>query len=245
LWDSLGFGGLACFGAYLHLGIFRAYYLAPVDVIAVLYVGRFTMLRWKEMRTWSRAVASGVACLVVIQYLSLSAFRVLERQNLLRAKGEIARLVEARHEGATRPERLFFPFASQWKVMEFGYYLNLQGIPVENETASESGRRSPVIIVARSAPKDGRCEKFWDLVCRAGAAPDSGDLVIVLPDDDAGFSQVTPYRKVGEVLLSYADRPAIPARISPIVRMLSIVSADFAHKELPDRWLDASVTVWR
>lgn len=245
LWDGLGLGGLVCFCAYLRLSIFRAYYLAPVEAIAVLYVGRFTILRWKQMRTWNKGVALSIACFVIIQYGWNSAFRVLERENVLRAKGEIARLVEARYGRGDHPERLYFPFASSWQVMEFGYYLDLQGIPIEDETATGAPGRKPVVMVARSVAKDGRCVKFWSMVCRAGAAPVSGDLVIILPDDDARFSDVTPYREVGEPLFLYDRWPAIPARVIPAVRMFSIASVNFAQREIPDRWLDASVTLWK
>ena len=44
LWDGLAFGGVAYVLAYYYLGIFNAWYLAPADFIAVLYVGRFAVL---------------------------------------------------------------------------------------------------------------------------------------------------------------------------------------------------------
>jgi hypothetical protein len=31
-----------------YLGMFRVYYMAPVDLIAVLYVGRFAVLSWEK-----------------------------------------------------------------------------------------------------------------------------------------------------------------------------------------------------
>jgi len=56
LWDGLAFGGVAYFLAYLALRLFSAYYLAPADLIAVLYVGRFTALSW---RTIARGPSQG------------------------------------------------------------------------------------------------------------------------------------------------------------------------------------------
>lgn len=245
LWDSLGIGGLVCFAAYLRLGIFRAYYLAPVEAIAVLYVGRWAILSWKEMRAGSRAMALGLACLVVIQYVSLSSFHILERQNMLRAKAEIARVVGERYLGATRPVRLFFPYASSWQVMEFGYDLNLHGIPVESDTTTGQDGRSPLVLVAKSVAKDGRCQEYWRIVCRAGPAPQPGDLVIVLPDDNVWMSQVAPYQEGGESLLSYERRPALPGGFYPLIRLLAVASVPVAQKNLPDHWMDASVTLWR
>jgi hypothetical protein len=56
LWDGLAVGGVACFFGYLFLGMFSHYYLAPVDLIAVLYVGRFAILSWPSMHGWSRTL---------------------------------------------------------------------------------------------------------------------------------------------------------------------------------------------
>ena len=41
LWDGLALGGAACFLGYIGLRLFGSYYLAPVDLIAILYIGRF------------------------------------------------------------------------------------------------------------------------------------------------------------------------------------------------------------
>src|SRR5215471_12176831 len=57
LWDGLALGGVAYFLAYQVLRIFSAYYLAPADLIAVLYVGRFVLLSWEKMWSWSKVAA--------------------------------------------------------------------------------------------------------------------------------------------------------------------------------------------
>ena len=62
LWDGLAFGGVACFLAYLYLSMFSTYYLAPVDLIAVLYVGRFAVLSWKKMRSWAKITTIPLSC---------------------------------------------------------------------------------------------------------------------------------------------------------------------------------------
>jgi hypothetical protein len=67
LWDDLALGGVAYFLAYLYLGMFQAYYLAPVDLIAGLYVGRFVLLSWKHTPSWSRVAEVMLAFAVVVQ----------------------------------------------------------------------------------------------------------------------------------------------------------------------------------
>jgi hypothetical protein len=72
-WDGLPFGGVAFFIAYLYLGMFRTYYLAPVDLIAVLYIGRFLVLSWKKTPSWDKNVIHGqaeIASVVKTQYRS-------------------------------------------------------------------------------------------------------------------------------------------------------------------------------
>ncbi len=48
-WDGLALGGVACWAAYLYLRLCLPYYMAPVDFIAVLYVGRLIILSWRKI----------------------------------------------------------------------------------------------------------------------------------------------------------------------------------------------------
>lgn len=244
LWDGLAFGGMACFAAYLYLGMFSGYYLAPVDLIAVLYVGRFAILSWGQRSLGSKVAIMVLLGAVLFQDISLSAFRVFERKNVIHGKAEIARVVKAQYQsGAGNAQRVFFPFASPYSVMEFASYLSYRGVPVEGVPVESAGLNS-VVLVSRAVAKDGPCVGYESLVCHAGSSPHPGDLVIVLPDDDASLAETTPYRSGGELLLSYEPRPRIPRWLYPLVGRLYVASYAFAHKKLPDRWLHASVTAW-
>lgn len=245
LWDGLAFGGVICFAAYLRLHIFTAYFLAPVDVIAVLYVGRLAILSWKNMQLWSRAVGSIVLFIILFQYASLSAFSVFERKNVIHSKAELARAVEGRYQSSQgRVQRLFFPFTNPYRVMEFVSYLNYRGVPVEGASVEPAGLNS-VVVVSKAVAKDGPCVEYRSLICRAGIRPSPDDLVIALPDDDSSLGEIAPYEKGGDLLLSYQPRPQIPEWLYPWVRRLHIASTPFPQKELPDHWLDASLTVWK
>jgi hypothetical protein len=105
-------------------------------------------------------------------------------------------------------------------------------------------------MVVAAMPKDGLCETYASLICRAGSTPDRGDLVIVLPDDDASLAEVAPYRDSRELLLSYEPYPPIPV-LRRFVKRLHFSSPLFfpfehgvqgtsPHRTLPERWLDAS-----
>lgn len=245
LWDGLAIGGVACFVAYLRLRMYGAYYLAPVDLIAVLYVGRFVFLAWGKANLRMKAAALILLFVVLFQDVSLSAFRMYEQKNVIHGKAELASALKERYEGSTGSvQRIFFPFASPYRVMEFASYLSYRGVPVEGVPFQVTGPNK-IVLVSRAAAEDGPCVTYESLICHAESRPDPDDLVIILPDDDASLAETTPYRDGGELLFSYQPRPGIPQWLYPLVSRLHVASYAFARKELPDRWLHASAIVWK
>jgi hypothetical protein len=251
LWDGLAFGGVACFLGYVvGLRMFGATYLAPVDLIAVLYVGRLMVLSWNMMRSWGKLAASVLALTILLQDVSFSAFAVFERKNVIHAKAEIASVVKTRYQNSAGGTlRLFFPFASRYVIMEFASYLDYRGVPVEGAVGAAGGRNS-VVLATPALAKDGRC---WGegagFMCRAVNGPAPGDLVIVLPDDEASLAEASEYRETREPLFFYEPYPSIPHSLHSLavdlVGHLTIAAFRYEHKTLSDRWMDGSVTVWK
>jgi hypothetical protein len=247
LWDGLAFGGVACFLAYLYLNMFSTYYLAPVDLIAVLYVGRFAVLSWKKMRSWGRIAAMVLTFIVLLQDVSVSAFAVFERKNDIHAKVEIAAVVETQYRSDTgNALRLFFPFATPYVIMEFASYLNYRGVPVEGAVDEVADQNSVVLVTTRIA-KDGPCVWWVGIRCHAVSGPAPGDLVIVLPDDKASLAEASLYRErgEGELLFSYEPRPPIPHWLHSLFDSLHIATTRYTRETNPDRWMDGSVTIWK
>ncbi len=251
LWDGLGFGGVAYFTSYIYLRMFTVYYLAPVDLIAVLYLGRFTILSWGRRSSSARLAIVLLIGIALFQDISFSAYRVFERKNVIHGKVEIARVVMAQFQSsAGNPRRIFFPFASPYVVMQFVAYLSYRGVPVEGVTVESAGLNN-LMVISATAAKDGPCVPYEKIICHAASKPDHGDLVIILPDDEASSAETTPYSNGRELLLSYEPRPRVPQWLFPLVRHLQVVSYAFVHSygyprgEIPDRWLNASVTLWK
>ena len=245
LWDGLALAGIGCLAGYLTLRMYSAYFLAPVDLIAVLYLGRLAFLSMKNMGLGSRLGALALLALVLLQDLSLSAFRMYERKNVIHAKAEIGRVIKERYESDPQNvKRLFFPFARPFHVLEFASYLNYLGVPVE-QVPADSVASSSVVIVGTAFQTVGRCG-YRTFVCHPGSRPDPGDLVVVLPDDFTTFEQLNSYRQEGtDPLFSYHARPSIPRWLLPHVNHMHLVSPVFSQNRLPDFWLEASVTIWK
>jgi hypothetical protein len=245
LWDGLALGGVVCSLAFLYLSMFSIYYLAPVDLIAVLYVGRFTVLSWKKMRSWGKTAATLLAILVVLQDVTVSAFAEFERKNYIRGRVEMASVVETQYRGvAGNNLRLFFPFSVPYQIMEFASYLNYRGVPVEG-AVDKAGDTNSVILTTRAIAKDGLCAEWEEIRCHAVSGPAPGDLVIVLPDDRASLAEASMYREGGELLFFYQPRPPIPRWLHSLFDSLHIYTTRYTPKTNPDRWMDGSVTAWK
>ena len=172
LWDGLAFGGLSYLLAYLYLSIFGVYYLAPVDLIAVLYIGRLAVLSWKKMRPWRKAATMLLGSIIILQDLAVSAFAVFERKNVIDAKAEIASAVKTQYRhGAENHLRLFFPFAYGYVIMEFGAYLNYRGVPVEGVADEASPLNSVILARPTYSPQGttehGLCVEWRRIRCQA------------------------------------------------------------------------------
>ena len=245
LWDGLAIGGVTCFLGYLYLSIFSIYYLAPVDLIAVLYVGRYAMLAWKKIPTWAKTMVLPLGAIVLLQNVLVSSYAVFERKNLIQAKSEIASVVKEQYRnGAANALELFFPFSSGYSIMEFASYLNYRGLPVEG-AVDEAAGPNRVVLAARAVAEDGRCVGWMSIRCKAVNAPAPGNLVIVLPDDDVSTEEASVYRERGELLFFYEPSPLLRPWLSSLFASLHIGTTRYWHKALPDRWLDGSVTIWK
>jgi hypothetical protein len=235
LWDGLALGGVCFFLGYLYLRLFSAYYLAPTDLIAVLYLGRLVVLSWKGMQLWTRAATTMVILVILFQTSLLSTLVVFERKNAVRAKVEMASAIEGQYRRLPAlPIRLFFPFGQPYSIMEFAYYLNYRNIPLGD-----------IFLTARSVAKDSLCVSYRRLVCHAATRPSPGDLVIVFPDDETSSAEASMYREGGALLFSYEPRPSLPQWLYSVVGSLPLAGAKYTHSTRPDRWMSASMTAWK
>ena len=244
LWDALGLGGAAYFLSYLYLRMYSAYYLGPVDLIAVIYLGRLLAISYSKQKFPLKLATSALICAIVLQNLSLTACRVYERKNVIHGKDELAAAIQSQFQSQPRGKlRLFFPFSTPYRVMEFASYLSYRGLPVERSSDAPLNVSS-VALASPAVTKDGPCQDYESFECHAASSPTRGDLIVVLPEDDASESDASVYTDQGRVLNLYQPRPVLPDDLTPWLRSLHIVSFEFPGKEFPDRWLRASVSVW-
>jgi hypothetical protein len=244
LWDGLAIGAVACFAGYLGLGMFAVYYLAPVDLIAVLYMGRLAVLSVGKRSLWGKLTILILVSAIVIQDVALSAFRIFEQKSVVHVKGQIAKVVQAQYRySAGHPQKLFFPFANPYMIMEFAAYLSYLGVPIEG-ASNGPGKTNDMMMAARTTTADGPCISYRKFICHAATMPDPGDLVIILPDDNPSLAEVALYREKADILFSHVTH--VPKCLYPFIRILRIASpGPPVQKDLPDGWLYGSASAWK
>lgn len=241
LWDGAAAGCAVCLAAYLCLRMFASYYLAPIDLIAALYIGRVTLLSWAGMRKWAKVSAFVVLFCIVAQESVFTSYSVFEEKNIVHGKSMLARVIEAQYRSNPgRPIRLFFPFAKPGMVMQFASYLSYGGIPVEG-VATQPGKPDNVVVLSRAVHGDGRCVDYEIVMCHAANEPAAGDLVIVLPDDEASMAEMMPYRANGRLMASYTPHPEVPGWMKPFMTSLHVGPPNLVRGEVQDRWLQAAI----
>jgi hypothetical protein len=239
LWDGLACGGLLYLVSLIVLGRYRAYYSAPVDLMAGLYVGRSAVLAWRQLGVSYKIGAAMLLVLILLQNTVFVLFDLYERKNIVHAKAEIAALIDARSQSMGRtPERLFFPFSYTLYIAELAGYLDYKGLGVEGASHGSAGRNK-VLLISKRIDRDGICGVWRDLLCHVGKKPESGDLIVTLPDDNVSRADALEYTKRGQVLLSYEPFPALPGWLYSSIERLR------RKERFPDGYLHAWVAVWR
>ena len=244
LWDGMAVGAVLYFLGFIVLRMESSYYLAPVDFIAVLYVGRLAFLSLEGRGKVVQALGLAAALMIVAQDVALSAFRMYERKNVIHAKALLAQEIEkeSRADSHHAP-RMFFPFARPFHILEFAAYLSYTGLTIEERMTR--GVTPGAQLSGSLVEKDGPCG-YRTFMCHRASAPSAGDLVVIFPDDVTDATANERYREGNTVvLLSYDPRPSIPNWLRPIVEKLHVESPIFTFTPLPDSWLTASLSKWK
>lgn len=226
LWDGLACGALAYFAAYLGMRMANQYYLAPADLIAVLYLGRFLYRGWNGMSIPVKATVVVLGSALMFQNLHLSAYYVLDRKWRIERRQRIADVLLERYKrDSEHPLRIYFPFSSQWDMAEYAAYLNYRGLTVEESTAVP-GSRPRVELYSLQMQKTDRCVMWLPFICHSGGA-EQGTVTVVLPEDVLLSNQFKLYREAEQQLLAGDPRSPYADLLSRAVQFLRPGSGTF------------------
>lgn len=239
LWESLAAGALAYAFTILALGLVSGYYMAPVDLIAILYAARI-LLAWLVKPTKLRiAVAIATFACILVHDVAYSTFRITERKSLIALKAELADFLN-NYPGDPDGIHLFLPYASQFRAMGLSSYLRYRGFEMTGYNLAGNGTGRRIFVEGGNAFPHNRCIEYRDYVCVHADRPRDGALIVVLPDDVVSTDDVATIGKDSRLLMSANPCPFCTKENSWF-RMLHAISPEFYNIKLPGHYLQLHV----
>ncbi len=237
LWDSLGVGALAYYLAIIALGLISGYYMAPVDLFALLYLASLALV-WLSKPTPARvsAVAIVLAC-VLLQDVAYSWFRMVERKSVISTKHQLADFLTGYLPGLkTDTVEIFFPYSNGYDLMEMSSYLKYKGFRLAGQSALDSQAEPRLVIEGREEFPDNHCVVYRDYVCIHAESAKTGALIIILPEDSVSNRDVQLIAGDSTPLLSL-NEPELGFRNGSRFGILHAIVPKFSASPLPEHWL--------
>ena len=241
MWDPLAMGALAYFFGVVALRINSGYYMAPVDLFALLYLANMSLLWLSRASTLRVAVVAIVFLFVLVHDIAYSSFRMVERKGVITAKSQFADFMNsylATEKG--RNVELFFPYSDGYHIMGLSSYLRYRGFPLQGQRDGADETVTRLVMASRENFDDSRCVNYRDYACIHTDRPAPGALIVILPDDDIAMSDAQRIAKNSDLVFS-ANACAACTKPNSWFRSLHAISAEFSVKPLPEHWLRLDV----
>ncbi|MCS6942375.1 MAG: hypothetical protein NZ901_07170 [Geminocystis sp.] len=253
LWDSLAVGGLLYFLAYIKLGLFRWYYIAPVDFVAILYLVKTISVNVisesdKSKRIW-RGVFAILLSAMIVGNLQPSAYAILVRKKDIESRVRAADFIKRYHENKNKVT-LFFPSkmnpgATGYYMMEFAAFLEYKGIPVFSlDNYGSVGIRKPILMKGEEEYTNNLCVQYRRFICLPVSQPSPGDLFIILPPNGMIFSPELGKDDVHiweEDIENYSKKYRLIFHYKPEFRGVERILYFLCRNKIPKEWYNAYI----
>jgi len=238
MWDPLAAGALAYFVGLVSLRINSGYYMAPVDLFALLYFASMSRLWLSRASRLRISVVAIVFLSVLLHDIAYSSFRMVERKGVITTKSQFAEFLKSYLSTAKdRTVELFFPYSDGYNLMELSSYLRYEGFHLDGQRIASEPH---LVIAGRGNFYDSRCVNYREFTCIHADRPDPGALIVILPDDDVSMSDVQRVGEGSDLVFSANGCPAC-TKPDSWFRSLHAISAEFSVKPLPAHWLRLDV----
>jgi hypothetical protein len=239
LWDPLAFGAICYFLALIGVGLYADYYLAFVDLIALLYfVESCRSCLGKGLSLRTVAVVAGLL-LIVIQNAAYSALTVVERKQVIGFERQLADFLKSYEgRGDKRETKLYFPYSDGYHLMELSSYLNYREIPILGANPPASRDSNRFAILGRENFPGSRCVPYRAYACFHSDEAEPGSLIIVSPQDHPSQKELDEIRLISSPLLE--SHSASENSVSGWLLRLMVIFApefgEFRYRERPQPW---------
>jgi len=241
MWDPLAIGALAYFFGVVSLRISSGYYMAPVDLFALLYLANISLLWLSKASRFRIAAVATAFFFVLFDDIAYSSFRMVERKGVITTKSQFADFLSSYLSAAkSRKVELFFPYSDGYRLMGLASYLRYRGFPLQGDDVASNETAAGLVIASPENFYDSRCVSYRDYSCVHTERPDPGALIVILPDDDVSMSDVRRVAKDSDLVFS-ANACGACTKPDSWFRSLHAISAEFSVRRLPGHWLRLDV----
>lgn len=241
MWEPLAVGALAYFFGVVTLRINSGYYMAPVDLFALLYLANMALLWLSKASRLRMAVVAMVFLFVLLHDIAYSSFRMVERKGIITTKSQFADFLCGYLASAKgRNVELFFPYSDGYHLMGLSSYLRYRGFPLEGQPVGADKTAPRLVMASRESFDDSRCVNYRDYACIHADSPAPDALIVILPDDNISTHDVQLIAKDSDLVFS-ANACAGCSKPDSRFRSLHAISAEFSVKPLPEHWLRLDV----
>ncbi len=244
--EPLAASALAYYLCLLAIRIGNAYYIAPVDFIAVIYLALVSLAWLRQPSTLRVAILAVTFGAIMFHNALYSSFQVVDRKSVMAGKAQFVDFLRKYLPTAKGDTvELFFPYAYGYDVMGLSAYLRNKGFqldgPFAYSQASGEERQGPrLIIEGRDDFADNKCVPYRDYACHHAESARPGALIVVLPDDNASMADVEHIGENATLMLDWKG-PVFCTRENSWFRLLHAVSIRYPRNALPEHWLQLHV----
>ena len=250
IWDSLAAGNILYFIAYLKLNMFRWYYTAPVDFVAILYLANIVSnaLAATNKNKYRRPLVVSLLIIVVITNINYSSYAIIARKKEIESRIRTAGFLKEymAELKVNNDVNLYYPSNIPYYIMEMSSYLYYKKLPIiiedDSEEEDQDKRDSPYLVM--KAPEeftDNLCVFYRPFKCFKSDRPNKNDLIVFLPETAMLFNpdlnMYMPKEKIGK----YEQSCVTLFKYSPEYNGIEKVLYYFAKNRIDEQWFNVYI----
>ncbi|MGK7933261.1 MAG: hypothetical protein AB4041_17775 [Microcystaceae cyanobacterium] len=209
-WDAIALGVLAYFAAYVKLGLINTYYLAPVDLIAILYLSYFIATYVNFTSHWKKGLLLIIGTAILIQNIHQTPKLYLSRLNFIDARVKITEfLINYSQQKSGQLTTLYFPYAESHQLYYLSCFLKHKQLTLADTFPYSKSNKIDYMITSPLKFSDNNSCVTWSQNhhCFHKRSPDSNNLIVILPETELEPQELSKWQQQGTLLFHYHPFP--------------------------------------
>ncbi|MGK7943515.1 MAG: hypothetical protein AB4058_03515 [Microcystaceae cyanobacterium] len=207
-WDAIALGTLIYFAAYVKLGLINTYYLAPVDLIATLYI---THTIYTNLAShWRKVLFLILGTAILIQNTAQTPKLYLSRLNFIDGRVQITEFLKTyAQQYPNQLMTLYFPYAQQHQLYYLSCFLKYKSLDLVDTLPLSKGDQKDYMLTSPLDFFDNNTCVYWSQYhhCFKQPMPNDNDLIVILPETEINSQELSKWQQKRSLLFHYQPFP--------------------------------------